>query len=209
MHLKSEKGGLWRAKKSEIREKSELSHPWQLKMGLMHLEICRIISTATEWLHTLVVIMIDPLNHVLPSLVALLMMPTCNKFTTCDVKNQWSLLEDLHAEYLLPVLGPLVGHASDGDARRRKDLMEQAFDASQTYTVGHPNFRIHASVRETPEGSYVYNLMDQDFIHNAKKLVNPLDHSKHVLSINGNVGNVQGFTSCTTEQKPASVSRQT
>ena len=139
-----------------------------------------------------------------------LLMPTRNKFTTRDVKNQWSLLEDLHAEYLPPVRGPLVGHASDGDARRWKVIMmEQAFDTSQTYTVVHPKFRIHASVRDTPEGSYVYNLMDQDFIHNAKKLVNPLDHSKDVLSIDGNVGNVQGFTSCTTEQKPASVSRQT
>ena len=131
------------------------------------------------------VIMINPLNRVLPSLVAFL-SPTCNTFTSKDVKNQWSLLEDLFAEHVQPVLGPLIGHASDGDARRRKAMMEKAFNTSQGYTVNHPNFVVHASVKESPEGSHVFNLMDQDFIHNAKKIVNPLDHSKRLLSIGGN-----------------------
>ena len=71
------------------------------------------------------VIMINPLHKDLPALVALL-MPTCNTFNHEWVDDQWKELEKLYDKHLLPVLGPLVGHASDGDARRRKCMITRA-----------------------------------------------------------------------------------
>ena len=82
------------------------------------------------------VIMINPLHWDLPALVALL-TPTCNTFDHTYAEQQWQKLEDLYDEHLLPVLGPLISHASDGDARRRKSMLSRAFcqPNQQAYTI--------------------------------------------------------------------------
>ena len=67
-----------------------------------------------------------------------------------------------------------LGHAFDGDARRRKLMMQIAYSGTETIPVA--NFLI----RSTPGRNY---LMDQDYIHNIKKLVNPLDHNSKDLLI--------------------------
>jgi hypothetical protein len=66
------------------------------------------------------VIMVNPLIRGLPNLV-IVMSPTCGAFTANDyVAKQWRELHRLWARHLEAVVGPLVGHASDGDSRRRK-----------------------------------------------------------------------------------------
>jgi hypothetical protein len=48
----------------------------------------------------------------------------CNKFNAEFVRAQWTQAAVLWGIHLLPALGPLIGHASDGDARRRKLQLE-------------------------------------------------------------------------------------
>lgn len=64
-----------------------------------------------------------------------------------------------------------TGHASDGDARRRKAMLSMVFQG--TAAIPSENFSLSA-------GSF---LMDQDYVHNIKKLVNPLDHISKDLRI--------------------------
>ena len=71
----------------------------------------------------------------------------------------------MYDTYLLPVLGPLVGQASDGDSRRRKlHLFFAKSQDGERYNIGHEHFTF--SAKKTQNG--VENLTDQDFIHNAK-----------------------------------------
>ena len=41
-----------------------------------------------------------------------------------DVFLQWQELENLYRIHLQDLLGPLLGHSSDGDTRRRKLIFE-------------------------------------------------------------------------------------
>ena len=62
------------------------------------------------------VIMVNPLHAQLPHIVVLL-QANCNRFTHNEVLHQWLVLEDLCQTVLDPVLGPGIGHASDGASR--------------------------------------------------------------------------------------------
>jgi hypothetical protein len=62
-------------------------------------------------------VMINPLYPDLPKL-AVLVHGTCNRFTAAWIKESWARLRVLVYKHVVPVIGPLVGHASDGDARR-------------------------------------------------------------------------------------------
>ena len=55
----------------------------------------------------------------LPTIVAFL-MPTCNRFTRDDVLHQWEQVTEAYNASLANILGPIVGHSSDGDTRKRK-----------------------------------------------------------------------------------------
>jgi hypothetical protein len=133
------------------------------------------------------VIMINPLHQKIPPLVVLL-QATCNTFTHEMVLQQWNEIKALYDQYLLPVLGPLVGHASDGDSRRRKlHLMQSKSNLGQRYGIDHDNFVLSGVLSDDNETQYVENLADQDFIHNGKKLINHLRHASRVLSIGGNL----------------------
>ena len=51
-------------------------------------------------------------------------MPTCNRFDAKFVYRQWQDIERLFEDKLEAILGPLIGHSSDGDSRRRKIMLQ-------------------------------------------------------------------------------------
>ena len=90
--------------------------------------------------------------------------------------------------HLLDVLGPLVGHASDGDSRRRKlHLANSNSNEGVRYKIKHPNFSYNGKLVKLNNQKFVVDFSDQDFIHNGKKLVNHLMHPSRVLSLGGNL----------------------
>ena len=132
------------------------------------------------------VILINPLSKRIPKLVALL-MPTCNRFDHHAVYRQWQNIQRCYSEHLEAILGPLVGHSSDGDSRRRK-LQVQIMSCN----VG-DRFRpipaelgfIFSARKETDNrmisGYVIRELGDQDPIHNHKKIINHLDHVSRMM----------------------------
>ena len=112
-----------------------------------------------------------------------LIAATCLTFTCDDyVVPQWKLLENWYNKHLRSVLGPLAGRSSDGDPRRRK-----AFSMSSTiksmpnindlFTIDTPMFTFGTIMRTMGP---VMN-MDQDYIHNGKKLVNVLGSATRTI----------------------------
>jgi len=68
--------------------------------------------------------MFIPLHRKLPAAVVFL-APTCNKFTAEGyVDPQWKAVREICNRVLGPVVGRIIGHASDGDARRRKLMLK-------------------------------------------------------------------------------------
>ena len=65
------------------------------------------------------VLIVNPLHPRLPRLVILIQL-NCNSFDAAFVRNQWEKVKALWSIHLLDVLGPLIGHASDGDAHKEK-----------------------------------------------------------------------------------------
>ena len=68
-------------------------------------------------------IILNPLAPNLPRLPFLIMQP-CNRFDTDFVHRQWQEIERLFEEELEATLGPVIGHSSDGDSRRRKIMLQ-------------------------------------------------------------------------------------
>ena len=58
--------------------------------------------------------------------IPLLIMPTCNRFASEFVRENHDLICTLYEEFLEPVIGPLIGSASDGDSRSRKLFLENS-----------------------------------------------------------------------------------
>jgi hypothetical protein len=69
------------------------------------------------------VIMVNPLHSKLPRLV-LVVSCTCNCFDACWVRLQWGRIDQLWQLHCEEQVGPIVGHASDGDSRRRQLMLE-------------------------------------------------------------------------------------
>ena len=136
------------------------------------------------------VILINPLNPQLPKL-PLLIKPTCNKFDHETVFEQWEHLGELYEENLEEVIGPLIGHSSDGDARRRKCMLElmNSNDGDRFQPIpADLGFMYSAAKTQQADGSYtIKGLGDQDFIHEHKKLINPLDHRARVMMLNNHI----------------------
>ena len=65
------------------------------------------------------VIMVNPLHDKLPRLV-LVVSCTCNCFNSNWVRNQWKTIDYLWQKSCGHIVGPIIGHASDGDSRRRQ-----------------------------------------------------------------------------------------
>ena len=68
------------------------------------------------------VIVVNPLHEKLPRLV-LSVCCTCNCFDSKWVKHQWDVIDSLWIKECLSTVGPVVGHSSDGDSRRRQLIL--------------------------------------------------------------------------------------
>ncbi|KAL2620839.1 hypothetical protein R1flu_001044 [Riccia fluitans] len=76
-------------------------------------------------------------------------------------------------------MGPILGHASDGDASRRKLMLEDYLGSEgQRWTVGWDGWVLSGIVLDSGD---MYALGDQDPIHNGKKMINPLDKSSYPI----------------------------
>ncbi|KAJ7387394.1 hypothetical protein OS493_004388 [Desmophyllum pertusum] len=112
---------------------------------------------------------------------------TANRFTHNEVLHQWLVLGDLCKAILEPALGPGIGHASDGDSRRRKLMLNQAMSPAAGRYRPVPvdlGFIMSATIEVSEGGKRVLrDIYDQDSIHNDKKIINPLDHTTRVLRL--------------------------
>ena len=61
-------------------------------------------------------LIVNPLHEHLPRL-ALVVHCTCNRFDSEFIKNQWNLVEQMWSSKFKDSIGPIIGHASDGDSR--------------------------------------------------------------------------------------------
>ncbi|KAJ7371921.1 hypothetical protein OS493_022019 [Desmophyllum pertusum] len=101
-------------------------------------------------------------------------------------EGQWQEVQRLYERDLEPVIGPLIGNSSDGDSRRRKIMLQLAGSDAEGNRFrpipAHLGFVFSCRKEETEDGSYIIrDLCDQDYIHNHKKMMNPLDHATRVL----------------------------
>ena len=62
-------------------------------------------------------------------------------------------------------------------ARRRKCMLDRALPSSNTLTLATPSFTIGS------RGLHCVDITDQDFIHNIKILINPLDHASRDMQL--------------------------
>ena len=70
-------------------------------------------------------ILLNPLHPNLPR-IAVLVIPTCNKFDHHFVYQQWQEVKRLYDQELKNIVGPLIGDSSDGDLQRRKIMLQLA-----------------------------------------------------------------------------------
>jgi hypothetical protein len=68
------------------------------------------------------VIVVNPLHVKLPRLV-LSLSCTCNCFDSEWVIEQWKRIEELWQVDYECAIGPIIGHASNGDSRRRQLML--------------------------------------------------------------------------------------
>ncbi|KAG1655018.1 hypothetical protein GQR58_024744 [Nymphon striatum] len=129
------------------------------------------------------VIMVNPLHPNLPRMVAFI-LPTCNKFSHLDVYSQWVKIQKNY-EQLADVLGPLIGNSSDGDSQRRKCMLSLTTSEEGNRLQAIPEilgFIFKGTKIDLGDGTYhVSGLGDQDYIHEHKKLINPLDHPSRIM----------------------------
>jgi hypothetical protein len=111
-------------------------------------------------------LLLNPLASGMPKLIYAL-LPTCNTFDAGQVYAQWELVRAWHVKHVLEKVGPLIAHASDGDKKRVKCMVESLERGE--YGLDKPSFVMRA---EVVGGRPL--LMDQDSLHCAKKLRNPL-----------------------------------
>ena len=135
------------------------------------------------------VVLLNPLHPALPQLV-LLIAPTCNRFTSEDVKAQWDLISSQYKKWLEHIIGPLIGHSSDGDARRRKLMVNDLTGATGNRFPPIPLEKglIYSTEKiEHDDGSYsLKGLGDQDAYHQLKKFINVLYLPSRVMTLGTN-----------------------
>ena len=101
------------------------------------------------------------------------------------VREQWKKIDELWAQECFHVVGPVVGHASDGDSRRRQLMLaDYVGDDGQRFRIPWDGWLLSAGV--DADGG-IYGLHDQDFIHNSKKLIDLLDSPVRVLQLGGDI----------------------
>ena len=126
------------------------------------------------------IIMVNPLHLSLPRLV-LCVTCTCNCFDASWVRQQWQRIEDLWRKECQDKVGPIIGHASDGDSRRRQLMLSDYKSITGVrFSINWEGWLLSAVVDEEGKCS---GLHDQDWIHNGKKLINPLDSPVKTLQL--------------------------
>jgi hypothetical protein len=128
-------------------------------------------------------IVINPLHEKLGRVV-LLWSATCKTFTTKDyILPQWALIHRLWEKHLAKVIGPLIGHSSDGDPTRRLAfLLYMRAEGDNQLKLDIDGFLFNGS----PVTHKMSVLCDMDFIHNVKKLINPLNSPVRALRLGDN-----------------------
>ena len=153
-----------------------------IKVGDSNAGYETIVSSFKDYVvgHYARVLIANPLHPKLPRLV-LVVQCTCNCFDADFVKCQWNEVETLWEKHLSTSIGPIVGHASDGDSRRRKIMLQDYLTPSicLRYKLPWDGWIFTGQMHN----DMVSCLHDQDFIHNGKKLVNALDNPSRQLVI--------------------------
>ena len=139
-------------------------------------------------------VLINPLHPGVPT-VCILWVGTCGTFKTRDyIDPQWRRLERILSEPTLvgdepqesveSVLGPAIGHGSDGASTRRREMMLRS-------TLNDLGFRIHglqayvfcgSKPTDSGNGRSMLN-MDMDYVHNIKKLINSFASPSRLLQV--------------------------
>ena len=120
------------------------------------------------------VIIVKPLHEKLPKLT-LVVCRTCNCFDAQWVQRQWDVIDKLWMLDCHATIGPITGHASDGNSRRRQlMLFDYKIQGIHHFKINWDGWLLSVGIKDSGE---VWGLQDQNYIHNSKKLVNPLDSS--------------------------------
>ena len=101
------------------------------------------------------------------------------------MRKQRDAVDALWASDCKAKVGPIVGHTSDGDSRRRQLMLhDYRNEAGNRLSVGWEGWFLTASLNA--EGN-AFGLHNQDYIHNGKKLTNPLLSSLRCLQLEEDV----------------------
>ena len=127
--------------------------------------------------HYACVIIVNPLHEMFLCLVVVV-HPTCNRFNANFVYQKWEKVESMWKKHVENNLGPIAGHSSDGDSRRRQLMLK---DYSSTSGLRYQIPWEGWTLTELYNGCNVIGLHDQDYIQNGKKMVNPLFSGRREL----------------------------
>ena len=130
------------------------------------------------------VVVVNPLHDKLPCLV-LVVLCTCNCFNATWVRDQWKTIEQLWEKECKEEIGPIVGHANDGDSRRRQLMLSDYKETGGVrLKLDWERWLFSAGVDDNGDA---FGLHDEDYIHNGKKLINPIDQGGRTLMLGGDV----------------------
>jgi hypothetical protein len=78
-------------------------------------------------------------------------------------------------------VGPIIGHASDGDSCRRQLMLhDYRLTTGNRFRVEWDGWMFSAGLHNSGD---IWGLHDQDFVYNGKKLINSLDSPVRVLQL--------------------------
>ena len=130
------------------------------------------------------VIIINPLHEGMPR-IPILIQGTCLTFNTDDyVLPQWDQLAVWYKKHLRHVVGPRIGESSDGDPRRRKAFWRASMRGGDLPRQGQLTVDVAGFTMKGIEVNGQTTLrMDQDYIHNLKKLINVLNNASRTVTL--------------------------
>ena len=103
---------------------------------------------------------------------------------------QWDIISKQYKQFLEGIVGPLVWHSSDGDARRRKLMLEDMVrrQGNRFRPIPEENSFIYSAEKiEVDDGSYVISgLGDQDAFHQIEEFTNVIYLPARMLTLGKN-----------------------